>query len=248
MTKPGPLARRRLPRAPVPCRSSQGEASLAAAIAGAGSGGDDLPPNGGGLGGAPCRASLRGGDAVRDVRRRVVIDGREARVRQSYGVTAGRSLQRRDSGALWGPDLGLAGLGRAASTWELPGSVVPLLVGAHGVATLSSTRAASFWSEGCLNLLHCRRAVDDSVEACLSASKNKGGGLRVPTCAKTKICQLSVPINLARVSCSERIRWQTPLGDSSLEIARSGGIQSCTLMFFSDRLVSEGALQISIGC
>jgi hypothetical protein len=86
------------------------------------------------------------------------------------------------------------------------------------------------------------------VEACSSALKNKGGGLRVPTCAKTKICQLSVPINLARVSCSERLRWQTPLGDSCLEIAGSGGIRSCTPMFFSDRLVSEGALQSSVGC
>jgi hypothetical protein len=82
---------------------------------------------------------------VRDARRRAVIDGREARVRQSYGVTAGRSFQWSDSSARCGPDLGLVGLDRAASTRELPAdSVVPLLVGAHVAATLSSTRATSF--------------------------------------------------------------------------------------------------------
>jgi hypothetical protein len=33
------------------------------------------------------------------------------------------------------------------------------------------------------------------------------------------------------------------LGDSCLEIAGSSGIRSCAPMFFSGRLVSEGALQ-----
>jgi hypothetical protein len=78
----------------------------------------------------------------------------------------------------------------------MPATAVRLLVGAHGAATLSSTCATSFCGGGFLNLLHHRRAADDGVGACSSALKNKGGGPRVPTYAKTKICLLSAPINL----------------------------------------------------
>jgi hypothetical protein len=126
-------------------------------------------------------------------------------------------------------------------------TTVPLLMGAHGATNLSSTCAASFCGVGFLNLLHRRRAADNGVGACSSALKNKGGGPRVPTYTKTKICQLSAPIDLAGVSCSGRLRRQTLLGDSCLEIAGSGGIQSCAPVFLSDRLVSEGALRSSAG-
>jgi hypothetical protein len=71
--------------------------------------------------------------------------------------------------------------------------VVYLLVGAHADVTLSSTRVAFFSGRGCVNLLRHRRAVDDGVGACSYALKNKGGGPRLPTCAKKKIYRLSAP-------------------------------------------------------
>jgi hypothetical protein len=77
---------------------------------------------------------------------------------------------------------------------------------------------------------------------------NKGGGPRISSCAKMEICQMHVPSNLIGRSCSGRLRRRTPLGDSCLEIARSGGIQSCAPILLSDRLVSEGALRSSAGC
>jgi hypothetical protein len=67
--------------------------------------------------------------------------------------------------------------------------------------------------------------------------KNKDGGPRVPTCAKTKICRLTAPIGLARVSCFRKLRRQTPRDDSCPEIAGSGGIRSWAPVFFSNRLV-----------
>jgi hypothetical protein len=100
-------------------KALKGETFLAAAIVSAGDGGSALPPNGGGLGGAPCRASPRGGNAARDARRRVDVDGRGARVRRSYGVVADRSLLRPDSSARCQRDLGRAGLDRAALIQEL---------------------------------------------------------------------------------------------------------------------------------
>jgi hypothetical protein len=111
-------------------------------------------------------------------------------------------------------ELGWDGLAMAA----LLATTVPLLVGAHGVATLLSTCAASFCGGGFINLLHRRWAADGGMGAYSSALKNKGGGPRVPTYGKTKICRLSALIDLAGVSCSRRLRRQTLLSDSCLEI------------------------------
>jgi hypothetical protein len=63
-----------------------------------------------------------------------------------------------------------------------------------------------------------------------------------------KICRMSVHIDLAGLSCSGRLRRRTPFGDLCLEIDGSDGIRSCAPVFFSDRLVSEGALRSSAGC
>jgi hypothetical protein len=103
-------------------------------------------------------------------------------------------------------------------------------MGTHGVATLSSVHAASFCGGCRLNLLRHRQAADDGVGACLSDLENKGGGPRIPTCAKMMIFWLSAPIDLVGMSCSGRLQRQTPLGDSCLKIAGSGGIRSCALM------------------
>jgi hypothetical protein len=65
---------------------------------------------------------------------------------------------------------------------------------------------------------------------------------------KMKICLLHVFSDLAGVSSSGRLRWQTPLSEYCLEIAGSGGIRSCAPMFFSGRLVSEGAWRSSVVC
>jgi hypothetical protein len=117
-------------------------------------------------------------------------------------------------------------------------------VRAHGVATLSSTRASSVCGEVCLNLLRRHRVADDDVGACSCALMNKGGGPRIPTCAKTKICQLSGPIDLARVSCSRRLCLQTLLGNSCLA-ARSGGIRSCApRVFFSLFGLRAGSMKL----
>jgi hypothetical protein len=71
---------------------------------------------------------------------------------------------------------------------------------------------------------------------------NKGDGLRIPTHAKMLIYRMPIPIDLVALSCSRRLPRRTPLDDSCLEIARSGGIRSFAPMFFSNRLVSEEAL------
>jgi hypothetical protein len=47
-----------------------------------------------------------------------------------------------------------------------------------------------------------------------------------------KIRWILVPIILAGVLCSERLRPQTPLDASSLEIAGSDEIRSSSIMFF----------------
>jgi hypothetical protein len=65
----------------------------------------------------------------------------------------------------------------------------------------------------------------------LLALHDKGGGPRIPTRAKMLICRMRVPIALAGVSWSGRLRRQTPLGDSCLRIAGSGGIHSYVPMF-----------------
>jgi hypothetical protein len=62
-------------------------------------------------------------------------------------------------------------------------------------------------------------------------AKWNGGGPRVPTYAKTKICQLSAPIDLARVSCFGRLHRQTPLSDLCLEIANRVGFGRAHLCF-----------------
>jgi hypothetical protein len=63
-------------------------------------------------------------------------------------------------------------------------TAVPLLMGTHGAATLSSALAASSYGGGCLNLLRRRRVADDEVGTYSSALKNKclkivgSGGIR----------------------------------------------------------------------
>jgi hypothetical protein len=178
----------------------------------------------------------------------VVVDGREAGVRWSCDVATGQLLRQHGSGARCGPYLGPVGLGHVASIRVLPAG--------RG----SSSARAGAWCCDChlRVLLHSAVEVvstffvvvrqDDGVGTCSSALKNKGGGPRVPTCAKTKICRLSAPIDLARVSCSGRLHRQTPLDDSCLDIARSGGIRSCVPVFFSNRLVFKGALRSSARC
>jgi hypothetical protein len=90
-------------------------------------------------------------------------------------------------------------LGRAALIQDyLLATAVSLLVEAHGDATLSSVRAASFCGGGFLNLLHHRWAMDDGVGACSYALNNKGGGPRVPTYVKKKIYWLSALIDLSK--------------------------------------------------
>jgi hypothetical protein len=61
---------------------------------------------------------------------------------------------------------------------------------------------------------------------------NKGGCPRVPTRAKRMSYRIRVTIDLAKVSRSRRLHRRTPLNDSCLEIAGSGGIRSCAPMFF----------------
>jgi hypothetical protein len=63
-----------------------------------------------------------------------------------------------------------------------------------------------------------------------------------------KIYLLLALINLAGALNSERLRQQTPLGTSCLEIAGSDGIWSCIPMFFPNRLVFEGALRFAKLC
>jgi hypothetical protein len=82
----------------------------------------------------------------------------------------------------------------------------------------------------------------------LVAQLNKGGDPMVPSHAKMKISRMPVRIDLAEVSCSGRLCRHDPLGASCLEIADLEGICSCTPMFFSHRLVSEGVLQSSVSC
>jgi hypothetical protein len=70
----------------------------------------------------------------------------------------------------------------------------------------------------------------------------EGGGPRIPTRDEGLICRIHVPIDLAVVACSGRLRQRTPLGGSCLESAGSGGIWSCAPVFSFNCLVSEGAL------
>jgi hypothetical protein len=73
---------------------------------------------------------------------------------------------------------------------------------------------------------------------------NKGGGPWVPSCAKMKICRMSVPIYLAGVSCFTSLHQRTLLGASCLEIVGSDEIPSCTPIFLSDRLVLESVMKL----
>ena len=57
------------------------------------------------------------------------------------------------------------------------------------------------------------------------AAMNKGGGPRVPNCARKKICLTFVLFDLAGVSGFGRLRGRIPMG-VCLEIAGSGGIRS----------------------
>jgi hypothetical protein len=77
---------------------------------------------------------------------------------------------------------------------------------------------------------------------------NKWGGTRAPSRAKIRICQMPVSMDLAGVSCSERLRRQTSLGTSCLEIVGSKRIRSGATVFLSGCLVSEGALRSSTSC
>jgi hypothetical protein len=47
-----------------------------------------------------------------------------------------------------------------------------------------------------------------------------------------KICVMHIFIDLVAVACSERLRLRTPLSDSCLETAGSGGIWSSAPIFF----------------
>jgi hypothetical protein len=62
-----------------------------------------------------------------------------------------------------------------------------------------------------------------------------------------KIDQMPVLIDLVEMACFIRLCWLAPLGTLCLEIASSEGIWLCAPVFFSGRLVSEGALQSSVG-
>jgi hypothetical protein len=52
--------------------------------------------------------------------------------------------------------------------------------------------------------------------------------------------RMPISMDLAVVSCLRRLRQQTLLGASYLEIAGSNGIRSASPVFLSDRLISEG--------
>jgi hypothetical protein len=77
---------------------------------------------------------------------------------------------------------------------------------------------------------------------------NKGGGHRVPSHAKMRICRWPISMDLAGVSCSWRFRGRTPLSASCLEIARSDEIRSGAPVLLYDCLVLEGVLWSSTGC
>jgi hypothetical protein len=77
---------------------------------------------------------------------------------------------------------------------------------------------------------------------------NNGGGPWVPPRAKMRICQNPVSMDLEGVSYSRRIRRQTPLGASCLEIAGLDGIRSGAPVFLYDRLVSKRVLGSSASC
>jgi hypothetical protein len=75
---------------------------------------------------------------------------------------------------------------------------------------------------------------------------NNGSGLRIPSIAKMMICRC--------LSLSIYRKWRVPegsigapLGVSCLEFSGSGGIWSCTPEYYSDHLVSEGALRSFAG-
>jgi hypothetical protein len=55
---------------------------------------------------------------------------------------------------------------------------------------------------------------------------NKGGGMRIPTCAKMLIYRMLVPIDLDVVSCSRWLHQRTPLGYTCLVIACVGHFQN----------------------
>jgi hypothetical protein len=76
---------------------------------------------------------------------------------------------------------------------------------------------------------------------------NNGGGPWVPPLAKMMICRCLSPLIWWKCRVPEGPAG-APLGVSCLEIAGSGGIRSCAPVFFSGRLVSEGALRSSAGC
>jgi hypothetical protein len=57
---------------------------------------------------------------------------------------------------------------------------------------------------------------------------------------------MPVPMDLSRVSCSGRLRQQSPLGASCLEIAGLNGIQSCNRVGFRGLLPSCGTISHSL--
>jgi hypothetical protein len=54
---------------------------------------------------------------------------------------------------------------------------------------------------------------------------NKGGGPRVTSRAKMRICRMPVSMDVAGVSFFGRLCWRTPLGASCPEIGGSDGIR-----------------------
>jgi hypothetical protein len=73
---------------------------------------------------------------------------------------------------------------------------------------------------------------------------NKGGCPMVPTWAKMKIWRM----RMAEVSCSGKLHWWTPLGDSCVEIAGCGGIRLLAPVFYSISFGSDGAFRSCAGC
>jgi hypothetical protein len=59
---------------------------------------------------------------------------------------------------------------------------------------------------------------------------------------KVKIFWMHGVIELAEASCFGRLHWRAPLVASFMEFAGLEWIRSCALMFYTDHLVSEGAL------
>jgi hypothetical protein len=115
--------------------------------------------------------------------------------------------------------------GRGGWIWRFLGSPVPTALRLDCLLPLMSLQHGGDWQRGGAASL-----------------VNNGGGPRIPSIAKMMICRCLSPSIRRKWRVSEGCA-SAPWGVLCLEFAGSGGIRSCTPMFYSDRLVIEGAFE-----